>query len=332
MQEKKDVHENDIIPEETVEIDDQAEQESDTPDLLKLKITSWMTNRNLAIGAVAALFLIFLLSLFVSYSDMKQENQLLKDNIEKLANQLETQEDWKTLVYGTAGQPLSPLYPEMVVNWHEESAYMPQEPTVYLTFDDGPSKLTPQVLNILDAYGIKATFFVLGKTDETLKSYYQEILDRGHTLGMHSYSHNYNAIYKDLDGYLNDFAQIYYLLVEKTGVEPTIFRFPGGSTNSYLKKYETWPTIKAEMNNRGFVYYDWNVSSGDAVGRDVSAQEIVDNVVSGVSGKTYAVVLMHDSGTKQSTIDALPGMIETLAAMGYKFDKITPEMVPVQFK
>lgn len=100
---------------------------------------------------------------------------------------------------------------------------------VYLTFDDGPSDLTPEVLDLLDKYDAKATFFVVYTDDEEYTSYLKEIVDRGHTIALHSYSHDYNKIYKSVDAFLEDFEKVYNWVYEETGVRPTLFRFPGAA-------------------------------------------------------------------------------------------------------
>ena len=105
--------------------------------------------------------------------------------------------------------------------------------TVYLTFDDGPSARTPEVLKILEEYGVKATFFVVGKDTEQSKQWMRDIVAAGHTIGVHSFTHDYREIYSSVEDYLDDFAKEYALIEEVTGVPPQIFRFPGGSINAY---------------------------------------------------------------------------------------------------
>lgn len=202
-----------------------------------------------------------------------------------------------------------------------------QEKTVYLTFDDGPSERTPEILDILDRYGIKATFFVVGKSDEQSKQWMREIVERGHTLAIHSYSHDYEKIYASLDAYLEDFNAMYQLILDATGVAPTIFRFPGGSVNSY--NMDTCQEIIAEMTRRGFVYFDWNVSSGDATTSSVKASALQQNCLQSVNSLRRAIVLMHDSAPKKSTVEALPNIIEGYQNAGFSFASLTAEVKPV---
>lgn len=199
---------------------------------------------------------------------------------------------------------------------------------VYLTFDDGPSDLTPEVLDLLDKYDAKATFFVVYTDNEQYTSYLKEIVNRGHTLALHSYSHNYDKIYKSVDAFLEDFEKVYNWVYEETGVRPTLFRFPGGSTNG---KTSVVNDIIAEMERRGFIYYDWNVSSGD--GSNLTTTEnILENVCTNVGSFDQPVVLMHDGAGKNATLKALPTLLETLAEEGYEFCALDETLQPIQYK
>lgn len=199
---------------------------------------------------------------------------------------------------------------------------------VYLTFDDGPSDLTPQVLDLLDEYDAKATFFVVYTDNEQYTSYLKEIVDRGHTLALHSYSHDYDKIYQSVDAFLEDFDKVYTWVYEETGVRPTLFRFPGGSTNG---KTSVVNNIIAEMERRGFIYYDWNVSSGDGSNL-TTTQNILENVCTNVGSFDQPVVLMHDGAGKNATLKALPTLLKTLAEEGYEFCSLDETLQPIQYK
>lgn len=179
---------------------------------------------------------------------------------------------------------------------------------VYLTFDDGPSSNTDRILDILDQYGVKATFFVVGKENYTEQ--YKRIVEDGHTLAMHSYSHVYRDIYSSLDAYRQDLDKLRTFLYEITGVECKIVRFPGGSSNTTSKV--DMHTLIEYLDSEGMIYFDWNVSSGDASGAQRSADQIASNVLDNVDKYDNAVVLMHDAAGKNSTVDALPIIIEKL--------------------
>lgn len=201
--------------------------------------------------------------------------------------------------------------------------------TVYLTFDDGPSARTSEILATLASEDVKATFFVVGSTDPNAKQLMKQIVEQGHTLAMHTYSHQYKKIYNSVEDYLDDMYQIFTLIKETTGVTPTHFRFAGGSINSY--NYRVYQDIISEMLRRGFIPFDWNVSSGDASAVLLTTNTIVNNVVSGTLKTNRAVVLMHDSLSRTTTSRALPAIIQTLKEAGYSFDKLTPQTKPVLF-
>lgn len=204
--------------------------------------------------------------------------------------------------------------------------------TVCLTFDDGPSANTDAILDILNQYGIKATFFVTGKDDEESLRLYKRIVDEGHTLGMHSYSHSYADIYASLTAFSDDTEKLADLLEETTGKRPTLYRFPGGSNNR-VTSTDMSVFIKY-LNENGIRYFDWNVSSGDAATAAYSADELVENVTQGVVKYKTSVVLLHDADEKTATVEALPRIIETLQNMGnggVTFSKITKKTTPVQY-
>ena len=184
---------------------------------------------------------------------------------------------------------------------------------VYLTFDDGPSANTGQILDILDQYQIKATFFVIGKEDETSDALYKEIVARGHTIGMHSYSHKYNIVYESLDSFAQDLSQIKENIYNLTGVECQLYRFPGGSSNQVSNIAMT--EFIRYLNEQEIVYFDWNVECGDATANDYSVDQLVDNVMKDVVKHNTCVVLMHDSVDKPKTVEALPKIIEQILAL-----------------
>ena len=221
-------------------------------------------------------------------------------------------------------------YPELYAQAEFDKRYSDgsEEKYVYLTFDDGPSSLTPKVLDLLDEYNAKATFFVVYKEEQEYTEYLSEIVDRGHTLALHSYSHNYGKIYASVDAFLEDFQKVYDWVYEETGQRPTLFRFPGGSTNG--KKAVTTEIVN-EMQRRGFIYYDWNVSSGDG-SQLTTTENIYKNICSNVGNFEFPVVLMHDGPGKNATLRALPDVLKTLKDKGYTFRSLDETMTPVQYR
>ena len=199
---------------------------------------------------------------------------------------------------------------------------------VYLTFDDGPSDNTAAILDTLAKYNVKATFFVVGKTDDQSKEMYQRIVNEGHTLGMHSYSHKYSVVYDSLDAFETDFNQLQSYLYDITGQECRLYRFPGGSSNQ-VSNTDMSEFIRF-LNEEGVTYFDWNVSSGDATSQAYTADELLNNVLTDVPKYKTSVVLMHDSNTKSTTVEALGPMIEALQGMGAQILPIDENTTLVQ--
>lgn len=196
--------------------------------------------------------------------------------------------------------------------------------TIYLTFDDGPSaNITPKILDILKEENVKATFFVINASDD-LNYIIKRAYDEGHTIALHSYTHNYAKIYSSDDAYFNDLYAIRQKVKNIIGVEPNIIRFPGGTSNTVSRRYNShiMSRLSKEVMNRGFIYFDWNISSGDA-SSNPTRTTVYNNVVAGLSTRKTNVVLMHDSGAKTYTLEALRDIIRYGKSKGYKFDKIT---------
>lgn len=186
---------------------------------------------------------------------------------------------------------------------------------VYLTFDDGPSIYTGQILDILNANNVKATFFVIGRSEEYY-GYYKRIVDEGHTLGMHSFTHEYQKLYASTESFGAEVEQLQSLLKDVTGVESHIFRFPGGSSNNVSQL--PIENYIAYLNERGINYYDWNALSGDAVNASLSPEQLVDNIMKDVRNNKDSVVLMHDLQNVHATVESLQMLIDTLKSEGYE--------------
>ncbi len=200
---------------------------------------------------------------------------------------------------------------------------------VYLTFDDGPSIYTDDILDILGEYGVKATFFVTGRGKEDYLDAYRRIVEEGHTLGMHSYSHEYSRIYASLGDFQADLEQLRELLYQETGVISNYYRFPGGSSNT-VSRTDVQELI-TYLDAMDITYYDWNISGGDAVQGGISSSQIVSRVVSQLASHEEAFVLLHDAGDKRSTVDALPEIIERIQDMeDTVILPITKDTVPIQ--
>lgn len=205
-----------------------------------------------------------------------------------------------------------------------QSAVPSGQKVCYLTFDDGPSANTLKILDILNKYGVKATFFVINSADI---GYVKNIYEAGHTVGLHTATHNYSQIYASTDAYFNDLQQISDKVESIIGIKPTVMRFPGGSSNKVSAKYcgGIMTRLVSLVQERGYSYFDWNVASGDADSNTPSYTYIRNNVLNSAKNKNSACVLMHDSSVKTTTVQALPEIIEGLTAMGYRFEALTPD-------
>ncbi len=187
---------------------------------------------------------------------------------------------------------------------------------VYLTFDDGPTpNNTPEILKILKKNNIKATFFVIGQNHDM----YKQIVNEGHAIAIHTYTHNYNEIYASVDAFFKDLYRLRDVIKEKTGVDPKVTRFPGGSSTTRASK-----ALKTQIINRltkeGYVYQDWNCDSRDASGNRIPVETLVKSSFCDVREVN---LLMHDSFTKTTTVQALQQIIDIYKSKGYIFEVLT---------
>lgn len=200
---------------------------------------------------------------------------------------------------------------------------------VYLTFDDGPSVYTDEILDILARYDVKATFFVVGKEDEASQEALRRIAEEGHTIGLHSYSHKYSQVYSSVEDFSEDFLKLQAYVYEVTGVESKVYRFPGGSSNTVsdlpMKQFVEY------LDSQDVVFFDWNVSSGDGGSRILEVDTLVENATRGITDRGTSIVLLHDAAEKKTTVEALPVIIENILAMeDTVILPITEETEPVQ--
>lgn len=198
-----------------------------------------------------------------------------------------------------------------------------QKGVIYLTFDDGPNAtITPQILDILKRKNVKATFFILNY-NETGEKLVQREIEEGHTVAIHGYSHTYKDIYKSVDTYMENITKLQEKIKASTGCNTIITRFPGGSSNTVSRFNPGIMTILTkEVVDRGYRYFDWNVSSGDAGGARTS-KDVYNNVVNGLSKNRMNVVLMHDFSGNTKTVNALEDIIDYGINNGYTFARIT---------
>lgn len=190
------------------------------------------------------------------------------------------------------------------------------EKVIYLTFDDGPSAYTEGLLDVLGQYNAKATFFVTGNR-EKYRGAISRAYSEGHSVGVHSYTHDYGSIYSSEDAFFDDFNRAQDMIYDLTGSYTQLYRFPGGSSNTVSRFNRGIVTrLAEELGRLQYRYFDWNVYSGDA-GETQSRERVAQNIISGCEGKSCAVVLQHD--TKSFSVDAVEEVLQWGIANGYSF-------------
>ncbi len=291
--------------------------DKDSSDVIKKDRTKRVKRLKKMITGILILGLMIpiLLCVFFMYKLAALEKKV--DELQHSLMQMQEAESKQTMTKGEIG--LTPVM-EQAETEETQPGTLTQEqaPTeetrkVYLTFDDGPSEYTEEILDILQEYGVKATFFVTGQNATKYPNLYKEIVDKGHTLGMHSYSHDYQSIYASTENFSQDLTKLQEFPYNMTGVKPTIYRFPGGSSNTVSKV--PMEDLEAYLTKEGIRYFDWNISSKDASPKMLSAQEIVDNCLGELNQYQTAMILMHDASDKRTTVEALPIVIEGILAM-----------------
>lgn len=200
----------------------------------------------------------------------------------------------------------------------------PEQPTVYLSFDDGPSDWTPVVLDILAAEGVRATFFVLGEQAEKRGELVRRIAEEGHAVGNHTYNHNYEELYSGFETFWEQIRRTEEIIEPLVGYKPSAVRAPGGTYGHFDPFYFYY------LDRAGYQVYDWNIDSGDSRGRGVAAQTIVENVKNSVL-RHEAHVLLHDSAGHGETAAALPEIIRYFKELGYEFGAYGDDVQPVMF-
>ncbi|HKL79092.1 MAG TPA: polysaccharide deacetylase family protein [Mobilitalea sp.] len=220
------------------------------------------------------------------------------------------------------------LYPDLYTVYNLPENTEDERKIAYLTFDDGPSGNTFEILDILEEADVRATFFIVGSTitDEG-ESCLKRMKNEGHTIGIHTYSHLCNEIYCSVERFLNDFNTVYQQIYDITGERVNIYRFPWGSNNGYSKGIKD--SLMEEMERRGFNCYDWNVDANDSIGRP-TAYSIRHNIEKDMKNQDHPIILMHDSVINDLTAQALPDVIRMIKDKGYEFDTLD-NREPYQF-
>ena len=192
---------------------------------------------------------------------------------------------------------------------------------IYLTFDDGPGQYTDELLRILDKYNVKATFFVTNAYPKYNYCIAKEAA-AGHAIAVHTYTHNYKTIYSSTDAYWDDFDKMNDVIQAQTGHKTTMFRFPGGSSNTVSRRYKSgvMTDLTRQANERGLTYFDWNVQCGDAAG--ANSTQIYNNIINGVQNRNVSIVLCHD--VKENTVLVMEKTLKWCLDNGYTFATLSP--------
>ncbi|WP_282939419.1 polysaccharide deacetylase [Paenibacillus sp. RC67] len=208
--------------------------------------------------------------------------------------------------------------------WKDKEYVSPEQPTVYLTFDDGPSPLTGKVLDILKKEDVKATFFVLGGEAKSHPELVRRAVEEGHAIGNHTYNHVYKELYSGFETFWNQIQKTEDILDEQVGIRPRLVRAPGGTYSNFDAFYFYY------LDQAGYEVYDWNIDSGDSARPGVPASEILQTVKKGPF-KQEVILLMHDGTGHEQTIKALPDIIKLFKDKGYAFAPISPQVPPIHF-
>ena len=199
---------------------------------------------------------------------------------------------------------------------------------IYLTFDDGPGMYTKRILDVLEEYNVKATFFVTNqfpKYEYLIKNEYE----MGHVIGVHTYSHNYKKIYSSFENYIDDVNKMNEIIKKYSGNFSNIRRFPGGRSTTISRKYKRgiMTELTREVSNLGYTYFDWNVASGDVNG--YGKNRIYKRIIKSLNDKP-TIILMHD--TKYNTLKVLPEIITYAKQNGYRFEVLSENSYNIHFK
>ena len=209
---------------------------------------------------------------------------------------------------------LSPAVSALAQEQQEPAAQPLPEKWVCLTFDDGPSKNTRPILEILDKEQVPATFFVCAQdANEKYLPLVADIAAAGHQIALHSATHQYSKIYASTDAFWQDIRTLRQALEPYVDVAAIDWlRFPGGSTNTVSHRYGgngIMKALKAQAEDKGYHWIDWNVCAEDATASHPDAAQILRNIRRDADGQDTCVVLLHDTKATGQTVKALPDMI-----------------------
>lgn len=294
----------------------------------------------LVLGGWVVLSMILIITLFVIVFHMHREmSQMFSDN--KMTEKQNGQYiDSETEMFTDATENSEVLLQSEVDNYkpvvpiasgiseEENAARVNDKHKVYLTFEDGPSKYTEDILDVLKEKNIKATFFVTGQEGDTATDLYKRMVEEGHTLGMHTYSNKYSTIYQSEEHFKEDVEKLRTYLFEVTGMESVYYRFPGGSSNQITNV--PMEKLIHYLNQEGLIYYDWNIASGDLATNAYTVDEIVANITGDVVKYKTSVVQLHDGADATITAEVVEKLIDALLEMNVEILPIDKDTSVIQ--
>ena len=211
-----------------------------------------------------------------------------------------------------------PIYKESAQS-EIKGIYSSNEKQVFLTFDAGPSPLTPLILDILKEEQVPATFFVVGARVDFYPDIAKREYDEGHYIANHGYTHNYSQIYTSEQTVLDEYIKCEQSIknaIKNQDYNSYFFRYPGGSSGGKYEKIKN--SSKNVLTKNNITFTNWNCLTGDAEG--VNTQEgLIAKLAETKAHRTSLIVLMHDAGDKQLTVDTLRQIIQNFKSEGYKF-------------
>ncbi len=289
-----------------------------------------------------AVLIIIALAVFSGYQSMSansyslqaaaQQSQatVLSAKLESLQGQYDSLQSQYKELQDKASASSSPTPSSSVASSGAASAAK----VAYLTFDDGPTDLTPTLLDVLKENDVKATFFIafMGVDTQKKRDYLKLEAEAGHAVGVHSWTHDYKTIYANEQAFLDDFNKMKGVITEATGIAPNLCRFPGGIGNTVsitaAGGTPIVPTLLKDVESMGFTPFDWNAGGEDAQKPYPTADELAQQVLKDAQGRQNVVILLHDA--HQFTIDAVPAIIKEFRNQGYTFEVLTPQSKTVQ--
>ena len=282
------------------------------------KITVLIVILSLVAVLLMILIILHIINIYKNYRVFKQYEaqaiQIVQEQEEKARKEEEEKEE-KERIRQERLPKLTDVGKENIKNiYHSDTK------RAFLTFDDGPSSVTPTILDILKNENIKATFFVLGSRVEAMPSMVKRMYDEGHFIANHGYSHVYENIYASPESVLDEYTKCNNAVINAIGeqdYESHLFRFPGGLAGG--KYADTKLAAKELLNQNNVVNVDWNALNGDGETNNLSIEFELERLKNTTEGKNSVVILMHDAPVKQVTSEALPQIISYLREQGYEF-------------